>query len=167
MIFLSHSFFLFFFFNFKVKHSCTISLCRLKTQECVCVSLSRCMLPLHSVSQANLLLIIHISSIFQNQVSADPYDVQLGLWMPACAPPARLVAEAWKEEHGVVLDNGRISAVCLREEKNRLNKWTKLIVEHLTMFPMMQSAAFQQRINQKSRGEWRPLHDCMTDFITL
>lgn len=63
-------------------------------------------------------------------------------------------AEAWKEVHGVVLDNRRISAVRLREEKNGLNKLTKLIVEHFMMFPMMQSAVFQQRGAQKSRDEW-------------
>lgn len=122
--------------------------CLLKTQVRprirVCISFSCCTLPLHTLSQANLPLIIHISSVFQSQISSDPYDVQLGLWLPARST-CQAAAEAWKKVRGVVLDNRRISAMCLREERNGLNKLTKLIVEHFMMFPMMQSAVFQQR----------------------
>lgn len=151
-----------------------MTLCLLKTQVCpkmhvYLISFSRCTLPLHTLSQANLPLIIHISSIFQNQISSDPYNVQLGLWLPARAPPARLLLR--RERRCwiilVVLHNRRISAVCLRKKKNRLNKLTKPIVEHFMKFPMMQSAVFQQRITQKSHDEWGPLHGCVMDFITL
>lgn len=62
-------------------------------------------------------------------------------------------AEAWKEALGVVRDNQRISAVCLRGEKNRLNKLTKLIMGCFMTLPMMQSTVFQQRGTQKCRDE--------------
>lgn len=88
--------------------------------------------------------------------------------LAACAlSTCQAAAEAWKEVHRVVLNHRRILAVCLWEEKNGVNKLTKLIVEHFMMFPMMQSAVFRQCITQKSCDEWGPLHSCVMDFITL
>lgn len=99
---------------------------------------------------------------------SDPYDVQLGLRLPACAPPATTLPRRERrrmKSHEMTGELPCWARVCVCG--GGLNKLTKLIVGRLMTSPMMQRAVFQQRITQKSCDGRGPLRASMENFITL